>query len=141
MAVTTPTDLPAAEPGAAHGVDSARSWVVLVAAFLAMFTVFGVAYSFGEFFRPMADEFGTNRSATAFFFSITTFAYFALGIFSGRIADRFGPRRVVVFGAVSMVIGLLLTAEVRLARKPGHATANHLCRLTLCSAHAARLCE
>jgi len=86
--------------------------VVLVSAFLAMFTVFGVAYSFGEFFGPMADEFGTNRSATAFFFSITTFAFFGLGIFSGRIADRIGPRPVVIFGAASMVIGLLLTAEV-----------------------------
>jgi hypothetical protein len=29
-----------------------------------MFTVFGVAYSFGEFFGPMADEFGTDRSET-----------------------------------------------------------------------------
>ncbi len=99
-------------PDLTHPVDSARSWIVLISAFLAMFTVFGVAYSFGEFFGPMADEFGTNRSATAFFFSITTFSYFALGIFSGRIADRIGPRPVVIFGAVCMVIGLFLTAEV-----------------------------
>jgi fucose permease len=77
-----------------------------------MFTVFGVAYSFGEFFGPMADEFGTSRSATALFFSITTFAYFAIGIISGRVADRIGPRRVMIFGAVAMVTGLLLTAEV-----------------------------
>ena len=112
MGVTTPTDAPTAESVTDHLVDSRRSWVVLVSAFLAMFTVFGVAYSFGEFFGPMADEFGTSRSATAFFFSITTFAYFALGIFSGRIADRVGPRRVVIFGAVCMVAGLLLTAEV-----------------------------
>jgi MFS family permease len=98
--------------GAPHGVDSARSWVVVASAFLAMFTVFGVAYSFGEFFGPMADEFGTSRSATALFFSITTFAYFAIGIISGRVADRVGPRRVMIFGAVAMVGGLLLTAEV-----------------------------
>lgn len=104
--VTTPR---AVEP---HSVDSARSWIVLISAFISMFTIFGVAYSFGEFFGPMADEFGTSRSSTAFFFSITTFAYFGLGIFSGRIADRVGPRPVVIFGAVSMVIGLLLTAQV-----------------------------
>ena len=86
--------------------------MVLFATFLALFTVFGVAYSFGEFFGPMADEFGTSRSATAFFFSITTFAYFGLGIVSGRVADRIGPRRVLIFGALCMVVGLLLTAEV-----------------------------
>ncbi|MEM9522241.1 MAG: MFS transporter [Actinomycetota bacterium] len=93
-------------------LDSARGWVVVASSFLALFTVFGVAYSFGEFFGPMADEFGSDRSATAFFFAITTFAYFAIGIVTGRVADRVGPRRVVVFGAVAMVSGLFLTAEV-----------------------------
>lgn len=86
--------------------------MVVASAFLAMFTVFGVAYSFGEFFGPMADEFGTSRSETALFFSITTFAYFAIGIVSGRMADRMGPRPVMIFGAAAMVVGLLLTAEV-----------------------------
>ena len=107
MDTTTPTGIPTTQR-----VDSARSWVVLGSTFLTLFTVFGVAYSFGEFFGPMADEFGTSRSATAFFFSITTFAYFGLGIVSGRIADRIGPRRVLIFGAVCMVTGLFLTAEV-----------------------------
>ena len=100
------------DSGTSHGVDSRRGWVVVFSAFLAMFTVFGVAYSFGEFFGPMADEFGTSRSETALFFAITTFAYFAIGPFTGRFADRIGPRPVIILGAVSMVIGLLLTAEV-----------------------------
>ena len=38
----------------AAGVESARGWVVVGAAFVAMFTVFGIAYSFGAFFGPMA---------------------------------------------------------------------------------------
>jgi len=95
-----------------HELDSPRSWVVVLSGFVAMFTVFGVAYSFGEFFGPMADEFGTDRSETALFFAITTFAYFAIGIVTGRIADRIGPRRVMIFGGVAMVAGLLVTAEV-----------------------------
>lgn len=93
--------------------DSGRGWVVVVAAFVAMFTVFGVAYSFGEFFGPMAEEFDTNRSQTALFFALTTFAYFAIGIVTGRAADRIGPRPVVLFGAAAMVVGLLATAEVQ----------------------------
>ncbi len=109
---TSASDLTLAEAQSSAGVDSPRAWVVLLSAFLAMFTVFGVAYSFGEFFGPMADEFGASRSSTALFFAITTFAYFILGMFTGRIADRVGPRPVVVVGAVSMVMGLLLTAEV-----------------------------
>lgn len=97
---------------ALHTVDSRRSWVVVFSAFVAMFTVFGVAYSFGEFFGPMADEFDTSRSETALFFAITTFAYFAIGPFTGRLADRVGPRPVILIGGVAMVTGLLLTAEV-----------------------------
>ena len=58
------------DSGTSHGVDSRRGWVVVFSAFLAMFTVFGVAYSFGEFFGPMADEFGTSRSETALFLSL-----------------------------------------------------------------------
>ena len=95
-----------------HGVDTPRAWWVVASAFLAMFTVFGVAYSFGEFFGPMADEFDSSRSATALFFALTTFAYFALGIVTGRLADGLGPRPVMLFGAAAMTVGLLLTAEV-----------------------------
>ena len=67
---------------------------MVAATFLATFTVFGVAYSFGAFFGSMADEFGGQRSAIALFFSLTTFLYFGLGVFTGRIADRYGPRPV-----------------------------------------------
>ncbi|MEM7337796.1 MAG: MFS transporter [Actinomycetota bacterium] len=82
------------------------------ATFLSTFTVFGVAYSFGAFFGPMADEFGSDRGATALFFAITTFLYFALGVVSGRIADVRGPRPVLIVGAVCMVVGLLATSRV-----------------------------
>ncbi len=97
---------------AADGVESARGWQVVAATFLSTFTVFGVAYSFGAFFRPMADEFGSERSTTALFFSITTFLYFLLGVGTGRIADRIGPRPVLLAGAAAMSIGLVLTSQV-----------------------------
>ncbi len=93
--------------------DGPKGWQVVAATFLSTFTVFGVAYSFGAFFAPMAEEFDTKRSATAFFFAVTTFLYFLLGVFSGRIADRIGPRRVMLAGAVAMSIGLALTSQVQ----------------------------
>lgn len=93
--------------------DSPRGWQVVAATFLSTFTVFGVAYSFGAFFAPMAEEFDTKRSATAFFFAVTTFLYFLLGVFTGRIADRVGPRRVMLVGGVAMTIGLALTSQVQ----------------------------
>lgn len=93
-------------------VDSRRGWVVVAAAFVSTFTVFGVAYSFGAFFDSMAEEFGTGKSATAFMFSITTCWYFVLGLVSGKAADRFGPRPVLLTGAVLLGVGLIITSRV-----------------------------
>jgi MFS family permease len=93
-------------------LDSARSWVVVGAAFISTFTVFGVVYSFGAFFDSMASEFGIGRGATALMFSVTTALYFTLGLVTGRLADRFGPRPVLIFGAVALGTGLIVTSRV-----------------------------
>jgi hypothetical protein len=69
-------------------LDSPRAWIVVAAAFLSMFTVYGIVYSFGAFFDSMAEDFGTGKGATALMFSITTAFYFSLGLVSGKAADR-----------------------------------------------------
>jgi len=94
-------------------LDSRASWVVAGAAFLSMFAVFAVHYSFGAFFTSMADEFDTGRGTTALFFAITNFLYFGMGVLTGRAADRVGPRPVMLCGSVAMLGGLLLTASVQ----------------------------
>jgi hypothetical protein len=53
-------------------LDSASGWVSVAAAFIAMTAVFGVAYSFGAFFAPMAAEFGAGSGATSLVFSISS---------------------------------------------------------------------
>jgi len=93
-------------------VDSGRSWVVAVAAAASMFAVFGVAYSFGAFFRAMSDDFGSSSSATALVFSLTISFSFLAGLWTGRWADRVGPRPVVLAGAASLVVGLVATTLV-----------------------------
>lgn len=93
-------------------LDSARGWSVAAAAALSTFTVFGVAYSFGAFFESMADEFDAGSGATALVFSITISASFFLGSFTGRWADRFGPRPVLLLGAAALAAGLLATTIV-----------------------------
>jgi MFS family permease len=95
-----------------HQLDSARGWIVVAAAFLSMFTVYGIVYSFGAFFDSMAEDFGTGKGATALMFSITTAWYFGLGLFSGRVADRVGPRPVMLVAAAVLGVGLLLTSRV-----------------------------
>lgn len=93
--------------------DSPRAWRVVAGGFLATFTLFGIVYSFGAFFHPMAAEFGANRQATSTIFSITAFIYFLLGPLTGHFSDRWGPRPIVACGALATGAGLVATASVR----------------------------
>jgi len=99
-------------PERSHNVDSAAGWVVVAATTITLFAVFGVVYSFGAMFTAIRDEFGVGKGQAALFFSITTFIYFILGVFTGRLADRYGPRPVLLVGAVAMGAGLFLTSLV-----------------------------
>ncbi len=92
--------------------DSARSWRMAAAAFVAMFATYGIAYSFGAFFKPMAEEFGAGRASTSTVFSLTVFVWGILGWFAGHISDRFGPRLVLIAGAVAMGAGLIATSFI-----------------------------
>ena len=92
-------------------LDSARGWVMVAAAFAGMFTAFGIAYSFGAFLGPMADEFGASRGTTSVFFALTSLTYFGLGALSGVAVDRYGPRRVLLVGGIALGGGLAATSQ------------------------------
>lgn len=74
-----------------------------------MFTVFGVAYSFGAFFESMSEEFDTGSGTTALAFSITVAVSFFLARWTGLWGDRYGPRPMLIGAAVSLSAGLLAT--------------------------------
>lgn len=99
-------------PMDSRGIDGARAWAVAAAGAAINTWTFGVFYSFGAGFEQMADEFDAGLGATAAVFAITTFLFFACGAVAGPLADRYGPRPLVFFGALAMGAGLLLTAEV-----------------------------
>jgi MFS family permease len=94
----------------AHESDSSAGWLAVVSAFIAGFVVFGVMYSFGVFFTPMAAEFHASSTATSVFFAITGMLFYLFGSITGWLSDRFGPQPIVAAGAVIMGAGLAITA-------------------------------
>ncbi|GEP58515.1 MFS transporter [Reyranella soli] len=86
-------------------------WWVVTGAFLCMLTGYAVAYSFAAFFGALESEFGARRGETALVFSISAFLYFLLGFPAGLIADRTGPRPVVVGGLLLIAVGLVAAAQ------------------------------
>lgn len=105
MPTMTDTTLATARPRIFYG------WVVVAGAFVVMFVGFGVSYSFSSFFDALESEFGANRSDVSLVFAITSFLYFAVGAASGPVADRVGPRRVVLAGIALIVAGLTLASR------------------------------
>ncbi len=91
-------------------LDSAAGWTVALSASLATFAVFGVAYSFGVVLDSIRGEFGIGTGLASLLFAIPTFLYFVIGVFTGRLGDRYGPRRVLVAGAVALGLGLWATS-------------------------------
>ena len=86
-------------------------WWVVAGAFLCMFTGYAVAYSFAAFFVALESEFGARRGETALVFSISAFLYFLLGFPAGLIADRTGPRPVVIGGLLLIAAGLVAASQ------------------------------
>src|SRR5262245_10714711 len=86
-------------------------WVVVAAGFAVMFLTYGVQYSFGLFFAALTTEFGWSRAALAGVFSLYAGTYSFTGLISGRLTDRWGPRRVVALGG--LLLGLGASSTVR----------------------------
>lgn len=79
-------------------------WIVGVSAFL-VFLDGGIGfYSYGVFYLPFEQEFGWGRAEVAFGMSIYTITYGAMGFLAGRLTDSYGPKTLMIIGAVVMGI-------------------------------------
>ena len=93
-------------------IDSPRAWLMAVVAFFACFLSCGMQFTFGAFFKPMAEEFGASHASAATIFGITASLGNLMGIVSGTLGDRFGPRRVLMAGALILGAGLFMTSHI-----------------------------
>ena len=91
-------------------LDSAAGWAVALSAALATFAVFAVSYSFGVVLDSIRIEFGIGTGLAALLFAIPTFVFFVLGVLTGQLGDRYGPRRVLLAGAAALGAGLWATS-------------------------------
>ncbi len=88
-----------------------RGWYVVTGGFVGAFVVFGLSYAFGVFLGPMQRELGLSRSGVSFVFSLQTVVIYVAAAVLGVLADRFGVRRFLLVGAVSLAIGGVWTSQ------------------------------
>ncbi|CAK1596597.1 unnamed protein product [Parnassius mnemosyne] len=92
--------------------DGGWGWVVVFASFMVNLIADGITFSFGVFYPHFLEYFGEGKGKTAWIAGI----FMAMPLLSGPIAsfltDRYGCRRMTIFGAILASIGFVISAFV-----------------------------
>jgi MFS family permease len=89
------------------------AWIVLAAMTFCMMAGSGLRAVFGVYIKPMEAEFGWSRGALSGAAAISLLLLGAAGPLVGRLADLWGPRRVIVGAALVLGAGTLGSAMVQ----------------------------
>lgn len=108
---------PASKPGPPVYGSSAvtrldKRYLIVAGACLTQFTVIGLLFSYGLFFKAFEAEFGWSRTLLS---SCTSFAFMVMGVlafFAGRLSDRYGPRLVLAVAGILCGLGYALLSQV-----------------------------
>lgn len=92
--------------------DGGWGWVVVFASFMVNLIADGITFSFGVFFPHFLEYFGEGKGKTAWIAGI----FMAMPLLSGPIAsfltDRYGCRRMTIFGSILAALGFVISAFV-----------------------------
>ena len=89
------------------------AWIVLGAVTLCMLAGTGLRSVFGVYIKPMEAEFGWGRGALSGAAAVSLLLLGAAGPLVGRLADRWGPKRVILFALLMLGGGSIGASYVR----------------------------
>ena len=92
-----------------------RRYLIVAGACLTQFTVIGLLFSYGLFFKSLEAEFGWSRTLLSAASSLAFLMMGALAMLGGRLNDRFGPRLVLGVTGLLYGIGFMLVANISAA--------------------------
>ena len=70
----------------------------------------GIRQSFGIFMMPISDHFQTGREFFSFAIALQNLLFGVFQPFVGMASDKWGSKRIIMLGAVSYALGLVLTS-------------------------------
>jgi MFS family permease len=89
-----------------------RRFLIVAGACLTQYTIVGLMFSYGLFFKSFEAEFGWSRTLLS---SATSLGFLVMGVLAslgGHLNDRYGPRIVLAVTGTAYGIGYLLLAHI-----------------------------
>jgi MFS family permease len=83
------------------------AWVVVAITFLALLVTSSVRAAPGILITPFEQEYGWDRAAISAAIAVSILTFGLGGPLSGTLVNRFGPRKVILFGCSLVAAGLL----------------------------------
>jgi len=85
---------------------------VVAGACLTQFTIIGLLFSFGLFFKVFETEYGWSRTLMSASSALSFLMMGVLAMLGGRLSDRYGPTRVLSVTGVLYGLGFALLSQV-----------------------------
>ncbi len=95
-----------------HAAAARSVWPLLITAAAILMITMGIRQSLGLFISPLNTATGLGIVAISFAMAIGQFTWGVSQPLFGAIADRWGPTRVLIVGAVLLAVGVALTPFV-----------------------------
>src|SRR5438445_2434711 len=92
-------------------MKSSYRWVIVAAGALVTCVGIGAMFSLAVYLQPMSAETGWSRTGISSAMTLDFLVMGAAGFAWGTISDRFGPRLVVLAGALLLGLGLVLASR------------------------------
>ena len=89
-----------------------RRYLIVLGACLTQFTIVGLLFSYGLFFKALEAEFGWSRTLLSGGASLAFLMMGVLASFAGHLSDRYGPRLVLAVTGAFYGIGYALLSRV-----------------------------
>jgi len=87
-------------------------WIPLLGGLLGSTTCGMLLYAFSVFIKPLQAQFGWSVPDVAMAYALICLVYGLVTFPAGRLSDRYGPRKVVLFGGLVMAFGFFMVSTI-----------------------------
>ncbi|MFC2122929.1 MFS transporter [Bacteroidota bacterium] len=87
--------------------------IIVAASFAIQWICVGTMFTYGIFFKHLANEFGWSRATISGASSLAFVFGGLIGIIAGRLNDRFGPKIIIAVSGISLGLGYLLMSQLQ----------------------------